>query len=215
MRTNCYVYGDGRRDCLLIDPGAEPEAIVSRLEMLNMIPRGIVLTHGHYDHTSSTNNLVAHYKERQIDLTVAVHESDAAYLGRDSETTNRQNFEVLGAEALAFFEMSFTPLPAPDVLLKEADTVFDTELTVMETPGHTPGSICLYSGSDALLFCGDTLFFEGVGRTDLPGGDEAQLAESIRTRIVPLPPETAILPGHGPLSTIEREIKGNPFLRIT
>jgi glyoxylase-like metal-dependent hydrolase (beta-lactamase superfamily II) len=107
----------------------------------------------------------------------------------------------------------FTPLPEPDLILEEGHKVLGTGLIVLETPGHTKGSVCLYSEKDALLFSGDTLFFMGVGRTDLPGSSEKSLLDSIRAKLLVLPPETRVFPGHGLDTTIEREIKGNPFIR--
>ena len=107
----------------------------------------------------------------------------------------------------------FADLPQPTILLEAADVIFDTGLVVIETPGHTHGSICLYSERDKLLFSGDTLFFQGIGRADLPGGNETMLMESIHDKIMTLPPETRVFPGHGVPTSIEREQKGNPFLR--
>src|SRR5271169_5887811 len=89
------------------------------------------------------------------------------------------------------------------------------DITVLETPGHTPGSVCFYAEKEGILFSGDTLFFDGVGRTDLPGGSEKKLKESIQRKIAVLPPETRVFPGHGPFTTVEREKRGNVFFRET
>jgi hydroxyacylglutathione hydrolase len=104
------------------------------------------------------------------------------------------------------------PLPRADIELNSRKKVFNTKLTVLETPGHSKGSICLYSEQESIIFTGDTLFFDGIGRSDLPGGDEKMLLTSIKNKIITLPPETSVFPGHGPLTTIEREIKGNLLL---
>ena len=111
------------------------------------------------------------------------------------------------------FEEFFFDLPAADIILREGDDVFNTGLMVLETPGHTEGSISLYSEKDGLVFSGDTLFFQGIGRADLPGSNEQQLIKSIRTKLLTLPGETRVYPGHGLATTIEREMIGNPFIR--
>jgi glyoxylase-like metal-dependent hydrolase (beta-lactamase superfamily II) len=108
----------------------------------------------------------------------------------------------------------FEATPEPDILLKEGDDVFKSGLKVIETPGHTLGSISLYCKKEAILFTGDTLFFEGIGRADLPGGNEKALVKSLREKLMVLPHETNVYPGHGPVTTLEREIKGNPYLRM-
>ena len=127
--------------------------------------------------------------------------------------THRENLEFLGLDEGTFFGVEAGELPKADVRLKEGDRVFDMDLVVLETPGHTPGSVCFYSEREGILFSGDTLFFDGVGRSDLPGGSEKKLRESIQKKIAPLPPETRVFPGHGPFTTVEREKRGNPYLR--
>ncbi|HKK64272.1 MAG TPA: MBL fold metallo-hydrolase, partial [Clostridia bacterium] len=117
-----------------------------------------------------------------------------------------------GAEFHPLFHSFLENLPEADVLLEEEQFILDTDLQVIHTPGHTPGGISIYSESDLILFSGDTLFFEGVGRTDLPGGDSDQLRSSILDKLFTLPDETRVFPGHGPFTTIEREKNHNPFL---
>jgi len=104
-------------------------------------------------------------------------------------------------------------LPKADVRLREGDRVFDMDIIVLETPGHTPGSVCFYGEKEGVLFSGDTLFFDGVGRTDLPGGSEKKLRESILKKIAVLPPETRVFAGHGPFTTVEREKRGKRLLQ--
>jgi hydroxyacylglutathione hydrolase len=213
METNCYLYSDGKKECIVIDPGGDELRIVSSINMLKMIPSGIVLTHGHFDHTAAAGKIKSFYKKEGIDIPIAIHKADKNFLGKKSEKTNRETLNDLGLGDLEEFRELFSNLPEPDVILKEGDTVFNTALVVLETPGHTKGSICLYSEKDGLVFSGDSLFFMGIGRTDLPGGDEKTLLEAIRNKLLTLPPETRIFPGHGLDTTIEREIKGNPFIR--
>jgi hypothetical protein len=114
---------------------------------------------------------------------------------------------------MSFFGVDADELPRADVRLKEGDRVFDMDLVVLETPGHTPGSVCFYAEKEGILFSGDTLFFDGVGRSDLPGGSEKRLRESIQKKIAVLPPETRVFPGHGPFTTVEREKRGNVYFK--
>jgi hypothetical protein len=114
---------------------------------------------------------------------------------------------------MSFFGVDADELPKADVRLKEGDRVFDMDLVVLETPGHTPGSVCLYAEKEGILFSGDTIFFDGVGRSDLSGGSEKKLRESIQKKIAVLPPETRVFPGHGPFTSVEREKRGNIYLK--
>jgi len=138
---------------------------------------------------------------------------DRRFLGTGGRETHRENLEFLGLDEMSFFGVDADELPRADVRLKEGDRVFDMDLVVLETPGHTPGSVCLYAEKEGILFSGDTLFFDGVGRSDLPGGSEKKLRESIQKKIAVLPPETRVFPGHGPFTTIEREKRGNVYLK--
>jgi len=213
MDTNCYIYSNGKKECVIIDPGAEEERIISSVNMLKMVPVGIVLTHGHYDHTGAVAGLREHYRKEKIEVQVAIHAADRKFLGRTARKANLDALASMGVSETQDFQAQFAGPPEPDVILAEGQKVFSSGLVVLETPGHTRGGICLYSEKDGLLFSGDTLFFMGVGRTDLPGGNEKAMLESIRTKLLTLPPETRVFPGHGLDTTIEREIKGNPFIR--
>jgi len=213
LHTNCYFFSFNKKDCLIIDPGGDAEKIIASMEVLNMIPVGIVFTHGHFDHTVAATAIKDHFLTKTRKLKLAIHSLDRTYLGRAAERNNRKHFTILGDDAEKEFELLFSPIPEPDVLLAEGDDVFKSGLKVIETPGHTPGSICLYSKKDDILFSGDTLFFEGIGRTDLPGGNERAMQKTLKEKILRLPPQTQVYPGHGPLTTLEREFKGNPYLR--
>lgn len=213
MDTNCYIFSNGKKECVIIDPGGNEERIVSSVNMLKMVPAGILLTHGHFDHTAAVGRLKEIYKKEGIALKIAIHRLDKKYLGRSSKRTNLETLAYLGLTGQSEFQQLFFSLPEPDVILEEGKTVFNTGLAVIETPGHTKGSVCLYSEKDGLVFSGDSLFFMGIGRTDLPGASEKTLLEAIRSKLLTLPPETRVFPGHGLDTTIEREIKGNPFIR--
>jgi glyoxylase-like metal-dependent hydrolase (beta-lactamase superfamily II) len=211
MDTNCYLYSNGKKECVIIDPGGDEERIIASVNMLKMIPSAILLTHGHFDHTAAVGRLRDHYKKDGITLHIAIHKADRKYLGRNARRAYQETLSQLGLSGAD--EMAFTPLPEPDLSLEEGRKVLSTGLVVLETPGHTKGSVCLYSEKDALVFSGDSLFFMGIGRTDLPGSSEKSLLEAIRTKLLTLPAETRVFPGHGLDTTIEREIKGNPFIR--
>jgi glyoxylase-like metal-dependent hydrolase (beta-lactamase superfamily II) len=213
MYTNAYIFQTGQKTCLIVDPGADTEKIISSLTLKNLKPQGIICTHGHLDHVSAIGGLTEHYREQGIDMQVAIHEDDKHYLGATAEKAHRDSLMELGLGGEEYFNALFSPLPEPSVFLKEGEHVFDSELIPIHTPGHTMGSVSLYCESQNLVFSGDTLFFEGIGRTDLNDGDGELLIKSIKEKLFTLPENTRIFPGHGPDTTLEREINHNPFLR--
>jgi len=211
LYTNAYVVSTGKKECMIVDPGADAELLLQRLEILNVVPTAIVFTHGHLDHTSAAQAIIKHYADRTEKIEVGIHRSDRQYLPPKGEATNRQLFEPLGEEAIAVYEELYSELPKPSFFLKAGDPILDTDFMVLHTPGHTQGSVCLYSEERSALFSGDTLFFKTVGRTDVVGADIEKLRKSIEKTIFELPPETRLFPGHGPNSTLEREIEYNDF----
>jgi hydroxyacylglutathione hydrolase len=213
MGTNSYIYSNGKKSCIVIDPGGDAERISASINMLKLVPSAIILTHGHFDHTGGIQALREIYDTDTATIPVAIHAADRHFLGKKATKTNLQTLADLGVEAPEQFQQFFENLPEADVILKEGDEVLDTGLVVLETPGHTKGSICLYGEKEGVLFSGDSLFFMGIGRTDLPGGSEKILLEALRSKILTLPPDTRVFPGHGLDTTIERELVGNPFLR--
>lgn len=179
---------------LLIDPGLESEAIYEVIREEGLEVCGIVNTHGHFDHVCAN----AFFKAK-TGAPILIHESDVAMM--------RQ----AGQQALAF-GFQVPTLPPPDRVLFEGDDVLvgESRLRVLHTPGHTPGGICLYT--EGLAFVGDTLFAGSIGRTDFGGGSLEVLLASIRKKLLSLPDETVVYPGHGPVSTIGEERAHNPFL---
>jgi hydroxyacylglutathione hydrolase len=214
-KTNCYIYSSAKKECIIIDPGGSEAEIAARVDVLNMVPVGIALTHGHVDHVAALAKLRAGYASRGYPLPIAIHPADRKFLGTGGRETHRESLEVLGLDELNFFGVDPAELPKADVRLKDGDHVFNMDIIVLETPGHTPGSVCFYSEKEGILFSGDTLFFDGVGRTDLPGGSEKKLRESIQKKLGILPPETRVFPGHGMFTSIERERRGNILFRDT
>ena len=213
-KTNCYIYSSTKKECIIIDPGGDEVEIAARVDVLNMVPVGIALTHGHVDHVAALGRLREGYASRGYKLPIAINSGDRRFLGSGGLETHRESLEHLGLDELSFFGEDSLELPKADVRLKDGDRVFNMELVVLETPGHTPGSVCFYAEKEGILFSGDTIFFDGVGRTDMPGGSEKKLRESIQGKIAVLPPETRVFSGHGPFTTVEREQRGNPFFRI-
>ena len=195
LETNCYlVYCEETRACAVIDPGADPEKIISAIADLELKPVIVLNTHGHVDHIGGNSDIVRKYA-----VPLAMHAADAGML----QVSDYIEFSLL---------LGAKNSPAPDRLLAEGDEVAfgRASLRVIHIPGHTPGSIGFVAGG--VLFSGDTLFCGGVGKTDLPGGSWKDLERSIRERILTLPEETIVLPGHGPWTTVEQERNSNPFL---
>jgi len=194
LQTNCYIYycASGR-NCIVIDPGAEADRILALIAGEKALPVAVVLTHGHADHVGAAAALLARFR-----IPLWMHGQDEEEMRSE---TGRGLADMFGVE-----------LPPPaGRLLAEGDTIAigDQKLMVLHSPGHTPGSILLYG--EGLLFTGDTLFREDVGRTDLPGGDEEKLRASLE-RIKGFPAGTVILPGHGEPSVLEHELRHNPYL---
>jgi glyoxylase-like metal-dependent hydrolase (beta-lactamase superfamily II) len=196
--TNCYVLrdSDAAKDCLVIDPGLDAEPLIDLLKEQNLNTVAVALTHGHIDHIAG----VAALREQFPDIRVYIHRLDAEML-----TEPYTNLSVMSG-------IAFSTEPE-DVSLEEQDVIEQAgvKLTVLHTPGHTPGGICLYSRDDGVAFVGDTLFADSIGRTDFPGGSMSQLLNSVRQKLFTLPDETKVYPGHGPATTIAREKAHNPF----
>lgn len=196
LETNTYLVADrATGDALVIDPGGDPGEILAFLAKERLRCRQIVNTHGHFDHVSGNRAL-----KSATGAALLVHEGDVPMLA--------------GAAAHArIFMMEAENSPQPDVILvdREELRVGDVLLRVVHTPGHSPGGITLVTQGAA--FCGDLVFYGSVGRTDLPGGSERVLLDSIRQHILTLPDDTALYPGHGPETTVGLERRQNPFFR--
>jgi hydroxyacylglutathione hydrolase len=195
LETNCYlVYCEETRACAVIDPGADHEKIVAAIADLELKPAIVLNTHGHVDHIGANSDILEKYG-----VPLAMHKADA---GMIHVSDMIELSLLLGAR----------DSPPPDRLLADGDEVAvgRFSLRILHTPGHTPGSIGFLH--DGVLFSGDTLFCGGVGRTDLPGGSWKDLERSIRERILTLPEDTIVLPGHGPHTSVEQERGSNPFL---
>ena len=183
-QTNCYIlHQEGNRDCLVIDPGYEPEIILSYLSEKGLTLQAILLTHGHFDHVGAVRELAA-----QTDCRVYINPKDLSL-----------------PPMLTAGPLYYTHTYGEGDLLNIAGISF----RVLETPGHTPGSVCLITDNN--LFSGDTLFRGSCGRTDLPGGDHRAMTESLK-RLAALREDYNVYPGHGSNTTLAREQKTNPYL---
>jgi glyoxylase-like metal-dependent hydrolase (beta-lactamase superfamily II) len=195
--SNCYIVGsESSKRGIIIDPGAEAKLILKTVNDLGLTISLIVVTHMHFDHVGALTPV----KER-TGAKFALHEAETeAGLG----VFSRMLSSMTGG--------SFSQLPKPDRLLKDGDTIDIDGLhfTVLHTPGHSPGGISLYGHE--IVFTGDALFNYGIGRTDFPGCSYDQLMDSIQNKLMTLPDETIVYPGHGPSTTIGEERRGNPFL---
>lgn len=200
--TNAVLVEDeATHEALVIDPGADAGDLRGRIRQLGLVPRQIVLTHGHLDHCMAAPALAREFK-----VPISMHEADVPlYRNLAIQARMLLGGMIRGAEE---------DPGAPDLLLKEGDRVRfgNSEAVVVELPGHSPGGIgLLVHGTPDVLFCGDTIFRDGVGRTDLWGGDFDVLLRSIRDKVFALPPDTRLVTGHGADTTVGREKDGFPF----
>ncbi|MGH9517271.1 MAG: MBL fold metallo-hydrolase [Terriglobales bacterium] len=198
LRCNCSIIGDeASHEAMVIDPGDDIFDVLAILEKHKLKVKQIVITHAHIDHVGGAMKLRA-----ATGAPILLNQNDSALL----KMLDMQA-DWIGMQSPGKVEIDHSP--------DEQDTVTVGSLTasVMHTPGHTEGSICLYFPSEKKLIAGDTLFAGSIGRTDLPGGSFDKIMRSLHDKVLALPDETAVVPGHGPLTSIGAEREVNPFLK--
>jgi hydroxyacylglutathione hydrolase len=198
LQCNCSIIGDETtREAMVIDPGDDIEDVLGIISKHNLQVKQIVITHAHIDHVGGAMKLRA-----ATGAPLLLNQNDYALL------------KMLDAQA-AWIGVESPGKVEIDESVGQADTVKPGSLiaNVIHTPGHTEGSVCLYFPAEKKLIAGDTLFAGSIGRTDLPGGSFEKIIRSLHQKVLALPDETVVVPGHGPLTTIGEERESNPFLK--
>lgn len=201
LQENCYVVSDETKECVIIDCGAyyeeERQAICDYITNNKLVPKHLLVTHGHLDHNFGNETL---YKTFGIKPEVSARDEQLMMHAKQ--------------QAAQFYDMELDiSMPSASRLLEENDEIMFGNHTfkVLETPGHSKGCICFYCEEEGILFSGDTLFRGSIGRTDLGGGSMMMIIQSLRF-LAQLPDETVVYPGHGPVTTIGDEVAHNPYL---
>jgi hydroxyacylglutathione hydrolase len=198
IQTNCYIISDESGNCLIIDPGEESGRLIRKIKSMELKPTAILLTHTHFDHIGAVDSIRDRYN-----IPVYVHEEEQEWLLNPKLNGSAKYPQV------------------PDTRCRKADEIISTEgmmtigpfeFEVRHTPGHSPGSISYIFTPSRFAIVGDTLFKQGVGRTDLPGGNSGILLASIHDKLLSLDDDFTIYPGHGSPTTPEDEKDSNPFL---
>jgi glyoxylase-like metal-dependent hydrolase (beta-lactamase superfamily II) len=193
LGVNCFVIADEKtKKAAVVDPGDEPDMIMEIIKKNGFIVEYIICTHGHFDHVGAVSDI-----KKETGANVLIHKEELVIYNA-------------ALDMAAFWGYNIDPLPEPDIFVKDEDIIDigDLQFKVLHTPGHSPGGICLYGNN--ILITGDTLFEGSVGRTDFYGGDIEKLKQSFK-RLMTLPDDTRVLPGHGTETTIGREKRENMF----
>lgn len=197
FQENCWLIGHTRtKEAVCIDPGGKAEQVLDLARQMGLTIKAIASSHGHIDHIAGIGAL-----RNQVDAKVLAHAGDLEMFTH-------------AVDMAARWGMQIDDPGRPDAFFADGDDieVAGLKLQVLHTPGHTPGSVCFYT--PGLVFAGDTLFAGSIGRTDLPGGDQEQELDSICNRLLALPDDTAVLPGHMDTTTIGEERRRNPYVRL-
>lgn len=194
--TNCYfVINNETEEMLVVDPGDNASMLIDAIEREQIKPVAILLTHGHLDHASAAEALAKNFQ-----VKIYAHEAE-----KETLEDSRMNLTAAFGAAKKF---------RADVFVKDNEVLelIGCKIKVLFTPGHTPGGCCYYFNEQRILFSGDTLFCESVGRTDFPGGSSAALIRSIREKLLDLPDDVKVYPGHMSQTSIGTEKMYNPFI---
>ena len=197
LGTNCYVTWDDNKNCVVVDCGGDAQKVADFINERGFTPTHLLLTHGHGDHMGGAADL----KDLFPQIQIVLGEKDLEMIGDGEKSMSN---------AVAPYARPFVP----DILVKEGDKIVSGSMTftVMETPGHTRGGVTYIKNNE--LYCGDTLFQGSMGRTDLEGGDDRKMEQSLRKFAkLPIPRGTQLLPGHGDFSTMGQELDNNFYIR--
>lgn len=198
LQTNAYVIWNDHKEALIFDPGGPEQSFIQWLDDNQLKPQAILLTHAHFDHIGGVDLV-----RRNYSCPVYIHEAEQDWLLDPNK--NRSS--------LFSSDLNIVTTPAEHIIRNEGIiTVGSFTVKVLETPGHSPGSVSYLFEDDGIIFSGDVLFAQGVGRTDLPGGSYEQISKSIHHKLFELPEETIVACGHGPTSTIARIMNENPYI---
>jgi hydroxyacylglutathione hydrolase len=198
LAVNCFLLGDeASRDGIVVDPGGDAARVLAAVKNHGLTISRVINTHGHFDHIGANRQVLA-----ATGAELLIHREDIPFLTR-------------AADVATMYGLSTENSPPADRFLEDGMVIVlgDTEIKVLHTPGHTPGGCCLYLQTEGKVITGDTLFAEGVGRTDFPGSSHEALMASIRTKLMTLPDATSAYPGHGPATTIGHERRYNPYIQ--
>lgn len=199
LGVNCFILGcEDTKEGVVVDPGADVDRILQRVRALGLNVRTVINTHGHFDHVGGNRQIVEATGARLM-----IHREDVHFLSRAATTA-------------ANYGLSADNSPQPHEFLEDGKVItFGRHaIKVLHTPGHTPGGCCLLLEGEGKVITGDTLFAESVGRTDFPGSSHEALMDSIRTKLLPLPDDTQVFPGHGEATSIGREKRYNPYINM-
>lgn len=196
VATNCYfAINEETKEMVIVDPGDSAQMLAEKIRQQGLEPKAVLLTHGHFDHAMAAGELAEIFG-----LKIYAHKAE-----KDTLKNPAKNVSVMIGKREAYHADVFAE---DDEILKLAGM----ELKVLHTPGHTEGGCCYYLEKEKTLFSGDTLFCQSVGRTDFPGGSMSGLVRSIREKLLTLPDDVKVYPGHMDITSIGRERTGNPFL---
>lgn len=196
VATNCYFAVNGEtKEMVIVDPGDSAQMLAEKIRQQGLKPKAVLLTHGHFDHAMAAGKLA-----EMFGIKIYAHEAE-----KETLKNPHKNVSTMIGKSEAYHA---------DVFAKDGEVLnlAGMELKVLHTPGHTEGGCCYYLEKEKVLFSGDTLFCQSVGRTDFPGGSMSGIVRSIREKLLALPDDVSVYPGHMDITTIGRERASNPFL---
>ena len=200
VQTNCYIVTNKQKECIIFDPGEESNRLIKEITQMNGKPLAIFLTHAHFDHIGAVDAI-----QEKYDVPVYIHEKEIPWLTDPMKNGSGKYAELPNYTVKV-------PSEATIIRKEQSFTISNFEFDAVFTPGHSPGSISYIFKEDGFAIVGDTLFERSIGRTDLIGGSTPLLLKSIEEKLLSLPADTIIYPGHGSYTTPEAEKLNNPFL---